>query len=141
MAEALDTESDLPVVGAVPSLFDDPEVREPYLKHYETVRGRVRTAIVQRHLQAVLSEMNAESLRVLDVGCGDGRDSAWLAGLGHDVVAFDPSSEMIERARSQHCADGLAGSASLEFRLGDHEQALAEFGPHSFDLVLTPRAG
>ncbi|MGI4795497.1 MAG: class I SAM-dependent methyltransferase [Janthinobacterium lividum] len=28
---------------------------------------------------------------VLDVGAGSGRDAAWLAGLGHDVAAVEPS--------------------------------------------------
>ena len=28
---------------------------------------------------------------MLDVGAGSGRDAAWLAGLGHDVVAVEPS--------------------------------------------------
>ena len=28
---------------------------------------------------------------VIDVGAGTGRNAAWLAGLGHDVVAVEPS--------------------------------------------------
>ena len=31
---------------------------------------------------------------VLDVGAGIGRDAAWLAGLGHDVIAVEPSAAM-----------------------------------------------
>ena len=31
---------------------------------------------------------------VLDIGAGSGRDAAWLAGKGHDVVAVEPSRSM-----------------------------------------------
>ena len=31
---------------------------------------------------------------VLDVGAGSGRDAAWLAAEGYDVVAAEPSSGM-----------------------------------------------
>jgi SAM-dependent methyltransferase len=37
---------------------------------------------------------------VLDIGAGTGRDAAWFAGQGHDVVAVEPSSRM--RAEGQH---------------------------------------
>ena len=37
---------------------------------------------------------------VLDVGAGSGRDAAWFAAQGHDVVAVEPSSAM--RSEGQH---------------------------------------
>lgn len=40
--------------------------------------------------------------RILDVGAGTGRDAAALAGLGHQVVAVDPSAKMLRLARSLH---------------------------------------
>lgn len=40
--------------------------------------------------------------RILDVGAGTGRDAAALAGLGHQVVAIDPSAKMLRLARSLH---------------------------------------
>ena len=49
--------------------------------------------------------------RTLDVGCGTGRHTAWLAAAGHDVVGIDPSTEMLARARER-----LPG---VEFREGD----------------------
>jgi SAM-dependent methyltransferase len=36
------------------------------------------------------------SSRVLDVGCGIGRDSQYFESLGHDVTAIDGSEEMVE---------------------------------------------
>ncbi len=37
--------------------------------------------------------------RVLDIGCGEGRNAIFLAGLGHTVDAFDISAAGIEKAR------------------------------------------
>ncbi len=39
---------------------------------------------------------------VLDVGAGSGRDAAWLAGLGHDVVAVEPAPALRAEAARRH---------------------------------------
>lgn len=39
---------------------------------------------------------------VLDVGAGSGRDAAWLANGGYDVVAVEPSASMRSIARRLH---------------------------------------
>ena len=39
---------------------------------------------------------------VLDIGAGSGRDAAWFAAHGHDVVAVEPAARMREVARSLH---------------------------------------
>ena len=43
---------------------------------------------------------------VLDIGAGTGRDAAWFAGLGHDVVAVEPAAAM--RAEAPDCILGRA---------------------------------
>jgi 2-polyprenyl-3-methyl-5-hydroxy-6-metoxy-1,4-benzoquinol methylase len=40
--------------------------------------------------------------RVLDVGCGEGRFAALLAGKGAKVVAIDVAAEPLRRARERH---------------------------------------
>lgn len=67
----------------------------------------------------------------LDVGAGTGRDAAWLAGLGWDVVAVEPAPAMRERGRRLHPSprirwidDSLPGLEKTS-RLG-----------FSFDLIL-----
>ena len=42
------------------------------------------------------------SASVLDIGAGSGRDAAWLAANGHDVVAVEPSASMRAAAASLH---------------------------------------
>jgi SAM-dependent methyltransferase len=39
--------------------------------------------------------------RVLDVGCGTGRHTAWLAAQGARVTGVDPSPAMLDRARAK----------------------------------------
>lgn len=40
--------------------------------------------------------------KVLDVGAGTGRDAAWLAGLGHTLIAVEPTTELREPAMQLH---------------------------------------
>jgi len=68
---------------------------------------------------------------VLDVGAGTGRDAAWLASRGLEVVAVEPSGPMLAEAQRLHplpsiqwISDSLPGLDKL-FRLG-----------LSFDLIL-----
>jgi ubiquinone/menaquinone biosynthesis C-methylase UbiE len=65
--------------------------------------------------------------RALDVGCGNGRISSWLAGRGADVAGVDPSQEMLSAARDL--------SPQVEFLLGDAEQL--PFEGESFDVVVS----
>lgn len=41
--------------------------------------------------------------RILDLGCGSGRDSKYFVRHGYDVVAVDPSQAMCEQTRSYAC--------------------------------------
>ncbi len=43
----------------------------------------------------------------LDVGAGTGRDAAWLARLGHDVVAVEPSAAMRAEGGRRHAGAGV----------------------------------
>jgi SAM-dependent methyltransferase len=49
--------------------------------------------------------------RALDLGCGEGRNAVWLAGLGWEVTAVDFSSVAVDRGR--------AASASVEWVVAD----------------------
>lgn len=64
-----------------------------------------------------------------DVGGGDGRDSEWLAGQGHDVTLVDESVEMLKIAKQR-------GAKIRVFR-GDAGALLERNGPDHFDLVLS----
>ncbi|MGY0714692.1 methyltransferase domain-containing protein [Azospirillum argentinense] len=51
---------------------------------------------------AVLDLLPSAPGAVLDVGAGSGRDAAWLARLGHQVVAVEPSAGMRAEAQRRH---------------------------------------
>jgi 2-polyprenyl-3-methyl-5-hydroxy-6-metoxy-1,4-benzoquinol methylase len=57
------------------------------VKRYESI------PCVEKH-QAVLHLIPGVPCSVLDIGAGTGADAAWLAGLGHRVVAVEPTDEL-----------------------------------------------
>ncbi|MEO7286952.1 MAG: class I SAM-dependent methyltransferase [Jatrophihabitantaceae bacterium] len=67
--------------------------------------------------------------RALDVGCGEGADAIWLAGLGWDVTALEVSGVALRRAA------GHARDAGVTVRWVHAELAQATPLPSSFDLV------
>lgn len=80
---------------------------------------------------ALLDLLPPPAATILDVGAGSGRDAAWFAAKGYDVVAAEPSEAMRTLARQRHpsprihwVADSLPDLAQVR-RLG-----------LTFDLIL-----
>lgn len=74
--------------------------------------------------EAVVPHLPAAPAAILDVGAGSGRDAAWLAALGHTVLAVEPSASMWEEAQRRNpdaritwLADSLP-SLEAVYRLG-----------------------
>lgn len=70
--------------------------------------------------------------RVLDLGCGYGETSAWLAGRGARVDAVDISPRMVEVARELCVRRGLADR--VQFHVAPGEQL--PFTDGAFDAVF-----
>ncbi|MBK6288150.1 MAG: adenylyl-sulfate kinase [Pseudomonadales bacterium] len=49
----------------------------------------------------------ATNARVLEIGCGNGRDAVFFANAGRDVTALDVSAEAIELCTRNHAREGL----------------------------------
>jgi 2-polyprenyl-3-methyl-5-hydroxy-6-metoxy-1,4-benzoquinol methylase len=64
--------------------------------------------LLQRLALTPLLDAIPPGARVLDVGCGVGRWSRWLARRGADVVGVDLSQAMIAEARRRAAEDGVA---------------------------------
>lgn len=72
-------------------------------------------------------------MKVLDVGCGMGYSSVFLAKhYEAEVMGIDPSPELVDKAKALHSSAGKAGSVS--FQVGDASNLL--FEDDQFDLVL-----
>lgn len=72
-----------------------------------------------------------EPKTALDVGCGEGADSVWLAGQGWHVTGVDISRVALQRARDHEAEPSLSGSITWE-----HHDLLQWTPPSSsFDLV------
>ena len=70
-----------------------------------------------------------KGLRVLDAGCGEGKNAAYLAGLGATVDAFDLSDKAIEHARvlwADHVNVNWEVADARELRISDD----------SYDIVV-----
>jgi SAM-dependent methyltransferase/SOS-response transcriptional repressor LexA len=75
----------------------------------------------------------AKAHKILDVGCGTGRDLAWLLRKGKDAYGVDPSKEMLTAANTSLAKQGLSGQGRLfEGALPD----LNLFNEAEFDGVL-----
>lgn len=64
---------------------------------YRNLRSLPGPSSFARHVAAALRD----GTTILDLGCGDGRDAAAFAALGHHVLGLDACGEAIARARSR----------------------------------------
>jgi malonyl-CoA O-methyltransferase len=69
-------------------------------------------------------------LEVLDLGCGTGRHTLWLANAGASVTAIDFSEGMMEKARAK------PGAEKVRFLVHDLHERLP-FDDGSFDRVVS----
>jgi SAM-dependent methyltransferase len=81
--------------------------------------------------RAVLHLIPAAPGNILDIGSGTGRDAAWFAGLGHRVVAVEPTDAMRLPAMTLHPSPAIEW---LNDSLPDLALLLAR--GETFDLVM-----
>jgi SAM-dependent methyltransferase len=81
--------------------------------------------------RAVLHLIPTAPSSILDIGSGTGRDAAWFAGMGHRVVAVEPSDAMRLPAMALHPSPRIEW---LDDSLPD--LALLRTRGERFDLVM-----
>lgn len=102
--------------------FDDPAVASRYEDWYAT-RGRRADRLEKRLLAELLSGF-PQAATALDVGCGTGHFTRWLAEQGLRATGLDRSTVMLAEASKRN---------RLRYLRGD---ALAlPFADKSFDIV------
>ena len=60
-----------------------------------------------RIYQDVFDLLPKRPARIADVGAGTGRDAAWFADKGHEVLAIEPVSQLREPGRRLHRSDRI----------------------------------
>ena len=76
--------------------------------------------------------------RIADLFCGLGNFSLPLAARGAQIVGFEGSRELVERARENAAANGLVAQFEV---MNLFKPALASFGPFRKILIDPPREG
>ncbi len=62
---------------------------------------------IERKKELFKNLLKGRNKTVADIGCGTGSDSLALAGIGHKVTSFDPSAQMLDKARINAKSSGL----------------------------------
>jgi len=104
---------------------------EGYADEAEALLGRYESMSPAEVHRAVLHLLPAAPADVLDIGAGTGRDAAWLASLGHQVVAVEPTDAMRSRAMALHASPSITW---IDDSLPD--LALLRARRQHFDLVM-----
>lgn len=102
-----------------------------YDQHAEALADGYESVSFEEAYPFLLPLLSAETLRVLDVGSGTGRDAAWISERGHQVIAAEPSSAMRRIARELHSKTDVKW---IDAKLPELEDAALQ--NRNFDVIL-----
>lgn len=102
-----------------------------WAQQYDTNQNKTRD-LEAVSLRRTLSGLQFK--RILEIGCGTGKNSEWLRGISEQLIAIDLSEEMLAIARDKV----PAGNVSFQQAdiTGDWDFASGSFDLISFSLVL-----
>jgi 2-polyprenyl-3-methyl-5-hydroxy-6-metoxy-1,4-benzoquinol methylase len=115
-------------VPMAPFITEGVEALDPSTLDHNDLRGS--------HFALIEHPLIREAGHVLDVGCGTGWSSLFLARRGHEVVAFDPSLANMRLAKRYAISQGeyieyiAAGLGYLSFELASFDAIVALHSIH-----------
>jgi len=94
-----------------------------------------RSRINKRRLETIIPLAKIEKQqKILDLGCGNGFSSIFLAKRGHKLISVDLSSRMIKLARKKVAENGFSGY--VNFIVGDVENLPIKSGIFDASLCI-----
>src|SRR5215213_6367505 len=93
-----------------PDVRATPEGRTDYWDEYYAARSTMVRRLPSQFAVFVAGELEGRH-RIIELGCGNGRDSMFFASHGHEVVAVDASQAAIDGCRA--LADTLGERAAF----------------------------
>jgi SAM-dependent methyltransferase len=97
-------------------------------EHYKSGTPPWETGQPSAELRRVVAQESIQPSAAIDLGCGSGINSVWLAQQGFDVTGVDVSPLAIEQARRRAAAAGVR----VSFVLSDLLKLPANLGPYPF---------
>ncbi|MCK4447423.1 MAG: class I SAM-dependent methyltransferase [Candidatus Marinimicrobia bacterium] len=96
-----------------------------FLEHlkYDHIRQNPRHTKIKKDLSGIIKK----DMNVLDLGCGTGITTHYIAGLGAKVIGVDLSPKLIEFARENSAHE------NAEYRVGDITSF--DLGKKTFDVI------
>jgi ubiquinone/menaquinone biosynthesis C-methylase UbiE len=97
---------------------------------------------IERKKELFKNLLKGSDKTIADIGCGTGSDSLALAGIGHKVTSFDPSAQMLNKARINAKSSGLDldsyqfGTAQIPNEFNGKYNVVISFG-NSFANIPT----
>lgn len=99
----------------------------------DTLIGKAQRKIVHDLLRKSIS---GKKMSVLEINCGTGEDAHFISRLGHNVIATDVSTTMIELSEKKFATDN-----SIHFQVCSFSQLKEKFYDKKFDLIFSNFGG
>ena len=122
--------------SARPAVADETEARGGYWNEYYATRASTARPLPSQFATFVAGELGGPS-RVVELGCGNGRDSIFFASYGHAVTGVDASDAAV--AACSALAEALGEKADVLVSRIDDPELPGRIGPSEGPLVVYAR--